>query len=112
MLQREVGWGGGMLQREVGWGGGTIVWNHSRNVTSQAAGKFKLNYEGFLKSFSIDEALRGGMFDVFLLPIQFSTYGLNIKYSLFLRSTLLQVSACLLAFANVHMDTLSAYCSQ
>ena len=39
--------GGGMLQREGG--GGTCCWDISRNVTSQVAGKFKLNNEGFFK---------------------------------------------------------------
>ena len=45
-----------------GGGGEPVVWNSSRHVTSQAAGKFKQNNEGFLKnlkSFSTDEALRG-----------------------------------------------------
>ena len=32
-----------------GGGGEPVVWNSSRHVTSQAAGKFKQNNEGFLK---------------------------------------------------------------
>ena len=53
---------GGGGYAAAGGGGEPVVWNSSRHVTSQAAGKFKQNNEGFflnLKSFSTDEALRG-----------------------------------------------------
>ena len=65
-----------------GGGGERGITGHSRrHLTTLAAGKFKLNNEGFflnLKYFSNYEALRGVCFFLLLL-IQFGIYGVKVE---------------------------------